>query len=161
MRVNPDDEVYRVNTVWLGPTGLTFPWTARYLAYATWLVVFLGILLVEALTPLSVNVPPIWELCLATLFTYGLMGFVDHERPLSSVWRTFVVDLTSPRPGPRTRRVRVQPSVHVREHTPKPPKPPKAARRSTTGPDAETRRASRSRTKHRGARRRPADTGAA
>ena len=35
MRVVPDDEVYRVNTVWLGPRGLTFPWTARYLAYAT------------------------------------------------------------------------------------------------------------------------------
>ncbi len=33
MRVRPDDEVYRINTVWLGPRGLTFPWTARYLAY--------------------------------------------------------------------------------------------------------------------------------
>ena len=174
MRVNPDDEVYRVNTVWLGPTGLTFPWTARYLAYATWLVVFLGILLVEAVTPLSVNVPPVWELCLATLFTYGLMGFVDHERPLGSVWRTFLVDLTSPRPGARARRVRVQPAVHVREHTPKPPKPlkppkaskpprataPKPGRRSSTGP-AETRREGRPRREHRGARRRPADTGAA
>jgi hypothetical protein len=48
MRVTPDDEVYRVNTVWLGPSGLTFPWTARYLAYATWLAVFLLVLLVEA-----------------------------------------------------------------------------------------------------------------
>jgi hypothetical protein len=116
VRVTPDDEVYRVNTVWLGPSGLTFPWTARYLAYATWLITFLVILFVEAITPLSVNVPPIWELCLTTLFTYGVMGFVDHERPFKAVWQTFMVDLTTPRPGARSQKVRVQPSVRVREN---------------------------------------------
>jgi hypothetical protein len=115
VRVTPDDEVYRVNTVWLGPSGLTFPWTARYLAYATWLITLLVVLFVEAVTPLTVHVPPIWELCITTLFTYGVMGFVDHERPFSAVWRTFVVDLTAPRPGARVQRVRVQPSVRVRE----------------------------------------------
>ena len=57
MRVTPDDEVYRVNTVWLGPSGLTFPWTARYLAYATWLITLLVVLFVEAVTPLTVHVP--------------------------------------------------------------------------------------------------------
>jgi hypothetical protein len=116
VRVTPDDEVYRVNTVWLGPSGLTFPWTARYLAYATWLITFLVVLFVEAITPLSVNVPPIWELCITTLFTYGLMGFVDHERPFKAVWQTFLVDLTTPRPGSRSQKVRVQPSVRVREN---------------------------------------------
>ena len=115
MRVAPDDEVYRVNTVWLGPTGLTFPWTARYLAYATWLVSFLAILLVEAITPLRVHIPPIWELCLATLFSYGIMGFVDHERPVKAVWQTFMSDLTAPRGGGRTKRYRVRGSVHVHE----------------------------------------------
>lgn len=115
MRVTPDDEVYRVNTVWLGPSGLTFPWTARYLAYATWLATLLVILFVEAVTPLKVNVPPIWELCLTTLFTYGVMGFVDHERPVRAVWQTFLVDLTTPRPGRRAEKVRVQPAVRVRE----------------------------------------------
>jgi hypothetical protein len=115
MRVAPDDEVYRVNTVWLGPSGLTFPWTARYLAYATWLVTFLLILLVEAVTPLRVHVPPIWELCLATLFTYGVMGFVDHEKPISAVWQTFLSDVTAPRPETRTERYRVRGSVRVHE----------------------------------------------
>ena len=115
MRVTPDDEVYRVNTVWLGPTGLTFPWTARYLAYTTWLVSFLLILLVEAITPLSVHIPPVWELCLATLFSYGVMGFVDHERPIGAVWRTFLADLTAPRADHRTRRYRVRGAVRVHE----------------------------------------------
>jgi hypothetical protein len=115
VRVTPDDEVYRVNTVWLGPSGLTFPWTARYLAYATWLATLLVVLFVEAVTPLTVHIPPIWELCITTLFTYGVMGLVDHERPFGAVWRTFMVDLTTPRPGARVQKVRVQPSVHVRE----------------------------------------------
>jgi hypothetical protein len=115
MRVTPDDEVYRVNTVWLGPSGLTFPWTARYLAYATWLAVFLLVLLVEALTPLSVHIPPIWELCLTTLFTYGLLGFIDHERPVKAVWQTFMVDLTSPRPDTKVRAYRLQPKVRIRD----------------------------------------------
>lgn len=115
MRVTPDDEVYRVNTVWLGPRGLTFPWTARYLAYATWLITLLAILFVEAVAPMDVGVPPIWEICLTTLFTYGVMGFVDHERPIGAVWQTFLVDLTTPRPGARLEKARVQPTVRVRE----------------------------------------------
>lgn len=97
MRVTPDDEVYRVNTVWLGPRGLTFPWTARYLAYAVWLVAFLLILLVEAVTPIDVGLPPVWEISIATLFTYAVMGLVDHERPIASVWQTFVADISAPR----------------------------------------------------------------
>ena len=114
MRVAPDDEVYRVNTVWLGPRGFTFPWTARYLAYAVWLAAFLVILLVEAVTPLHVSALPVWEISIATLFTYAVMGLVDHERPISSVWQTFVADVSAPRRStPRTtvtttRKVRIR-----------------------------------------------------
>lgn len=115
MRVTPDDEVYRVNTVWLGPSGLTFPWTARYLAYATWLATFLMVLLVEAVTPLHVHIPPVWEICLTTLFTYGLLGFIDHERPVKAVWQTFVADLTAPRSNGRVQKQRLQPRVRIRD----------------------------------------------
>jgi hypothetical protein len=114
MRVAPDDEVYRVNTVWLGPRGLTFPWTARYLAYAVWLIAFLVILLVEAVTPIAVGLPPVWEISIATLFTYAVMGLVDHERPVAAVWQTFVADISAPRRvAPRvvvtsTRKVRIR-----------------------------------------------------
>jgi len=119
VRVLPDDEVYRVNTVWLGPSGLTFPWTARYLAYAVWLATFLVILLVEAITPLHVGIPPVWEICLTTLLTYTVMGFVDHERPVRAVWETFKADLSAPRPARRVTRVRTVPTYRVRE--PRPP----------------------------------------
>jgi hypothetical protein len=115
MRVTPDDDVYRVNTVWLGPTGLTFPWTARYLAYAMWLSIFLLVLLIEALTPLKVHLPPVWEICIATLATYGFMGFIDHERPPSAVWRTFLADLKAPRPASTVHRYRTHTAVSVRD----------------------------------------------
>lgn len=114
MRVAPDDDVYRVNAVWLGPRGLTFPWTARYLAYATWLVTFLVILLAEAIVPpLHVSVPPVWEFSITTLFTYAVMSFVDHERPVRAVWQTFVADLGAPRTAGKGRPLRVLARVRV------------------------------------------------
>jgi hypothetical protein len=115
MRVTPDDEVYRVNTVWLGPKGLTFPWTARYTAYSTWLSVFLVVLLVEGITPLEVHIPPIWEISLTTLFTYGLMGYIDHERPAKAVWQSFVSDLTAPRPNGKPQAHRIHARVRTRD----------------------------------------------
>jgi len=149
VRVTPDDEVYRVNTVWLGPSGLTFPWTARYLAYTTWLITLLVVLLVEAVTPLTVHVPPIWELCITTLFTYGVMGFVDHERPIRAVWQTFMVDLSTPRPGTSIEKARVQPAVRVRES------------RLTSGSRRARRRARREGGDSHPTDKRPADVGAA
>lgn len=130
MRVLPDDEVYRVNTVWLGPTGLTFPWTARYLAYAVWLVSFLVVLLVERITPLHIGVPPVWEICMTTLFTYGVMGFVDHERPVRAVWETFRADLTAPRRQNAVIRTRTPATVRVHERRP----PSRRSRRLDAAP---------------------------
>lgn len=97
MQIKPDDEVYRVDAVWLGPKGLTFPWSARYLSYATWLGSLGAILTVEAVTPLTVGIPPVWEMCLATFATYALMGLVDHERPISSLARILLNELSAPR----------------------------------------------------------------
>lgn len=57
MQIRPDDEVYRVNAVWLGPRGFTLPWAARYSAYGIWLVLFLGVLLVEGILPMRITVP--------------------------------------------------------------------------------------------------------
>ena len=119
MRVSPDDEVYRVNTVWLGPRGLTFPWTARYLAYAVWLLTFAVVIGFEVVVPgLSPGVPPTWEVVITTLFTYAVMGLVDHERPVAAVWQTFVADLSAPRRSvsrtvvTSTRKVRIRQSRH-------------------------------------------------
>lgn len=103
MLIRPDDEVYRVDAVWLGPRGFTLPWSARYSAYGIWVVLFIAVLTIEAILPIRVSVPPVWELVLTILATYGLTGVIDHERPLSSAVQTLRVELTSPR-TPREER---------------------------------------------------------
>jgi hypothetical protein len=103
VRLRPDDEVYRVDAVWLGPRGLTLPWSARYSAYGIWLVLFVSVLLVEAVLPMRVSVPPVWELVLTILATYALTGVIDHDRPLVSVWHLLRAEAGAPRP-PRTAR---------------------------------------------------------
>jgi hypothetical protein len=97
VRVRPDDDVYRVDAVWLGPKGLTLPWQARYHAYAIWLVLFVGVLTVEAVLPMDVSLPPVWELCFTVLATFALMGLVDHERSVASLWQVLRAEVTAPR----------------------------------------------------------------
>lgn len=118
MRVASDDEVYQVRTVWLGPTGMTFPWTARYQAYAVWLLTFLAVLLFKAVTPLEVGIVPTWEVAFSVLFTYWLMSLVDFEQPIRSRLETLRAEVTAPRPAGRVRPVRFLPSVRVRERRP-------------------------------------------
>lgn len=115
MLIRPDDEVYRVDAVWLGPQGFTLPWSARYSAYGIWLMLFVGVLLVEAALPMRVSVPPVWEVVLTILATYGLSGVIDHERPLLSVMELVRVEATSPRSRRPDRSIRASAtSVSVR-----------------------------------------------
>ncbi|MGH3357019.1 MAG: hypothetical protein ACRDOJ_14065 [Nocardioidaceae bacterium] len=107
MRLRPDDEVYRVDAVWLGPSGMTLPWAARYTAYGIWLLLFVAVLLVEAVLPMGVSVPPVWEVVLTILATYAVTGFIDHDRPVGSVWQLVRAESTAPREvePPRAQRV--------------------------------------------------------
>ena len=115
MRLRPDDEVYRVDAVWLGPTGMTLPWSARYSAYGIWLLLFVAVLLVEAVLPMHVSVPPVWEFVLTVLATYAVTTFIDHDRPVRSVWQLVRVETTAPRARELPRPVRLTASrVRVR-----------------------------------------------
>ena len=117
MLIRPDDEVYRVDAVWLGPRGFTLPWSARYSAYGIWLILFVGVLLVEAALPMRVTVPPVWELVFTILATYALTGVIDHERPLISVWELARAELRSPRARRAQRPVRLSAtSIRVRKN---------------------------------------------
>ncbi len=113
MRLRTDDEAFRLNAVWLGPTGYTFPWTARYTAYGVGFLIFCAILLVKAVTPLSIGLPPVWEFVIAVLLTNALMALVDHDRPIRSVVQTARAEARASRPSKPARtavvvRVRVE-----------------------------------------------------
>jgi hypothetical protein len=115
--LRPDDEVYRVDAVWLGPRGLTLPWSARYSAYGIWLVLFVAVLLLEGLLPMRVSVPPVWELVLTILATYALTGVIDHDRPLLSVWHLLRAEVSAPRARRAEIPARTSPgSVRVRKY---------------------------------------------
>ncbi len=115
MRLRPDDEVYRVDAIWLGPAGMTLPWSARYSAYGIWLLLFVAVLLVEAVLPMRVSVPPVWEVVLTVLATYTVTTFIDHERPVRSVWQLVRTETTAPRATEPGRPVRLSASrVRVR-----------------------------------------------
>lgn len=103
-----------MDAVWLGPRGFTLPWTARYSAYGIWLVLFVSILVVEAILPMNVSVPPVWEIVLAILATYAVGGVIDHERPLRSVADLVRVEVKAPRVRPHNARVVDSCSVKVR-----------------------------------------------
>jgi hypothetical protein len=97
MLIRPDDDVYRVDAVWLGPQGFTLPWSARYSAYGIWLVAFVSTLVVEAILPMRVSLPPVWEFVGSVLSTYALTGVIDHDRPLPTVWQLLRAEWRAPR----------------------------------------------------------------
>lgn len=111
MRIRPDDDVYRVDAVWLGPRGFTLPWVARYSAYGIWLTLFVAVLLIEAALPMGVSVPPVWELVLTILATYALTGVIDDDRPLTSLAQLLRSELTAPRPGRPVGPIVIDPST--------------------------------------------------
>jgi hypothetical protein len=115
MLLRPDDEIYRVDAVWLGPRGMTLPWTARYSAYGIWLVLFVSVLLAEAILPMRVSVPPVWEIVLSILATYALTGVIDHDRPVGAVFQLWRNELRAPRHAKEQRPRRLSAaSVRVR-----------------------------------------------
>jgi hypothetical protein len=99
MLAEPDDEIYRVNPVWLGPPNVTLPWRARYVAYGVWMAAFLAVFTVARLVlllPLTFWVVA-WSLVIATVATRVICRRIDFEKPLGSVLTAFGHELTGPR----------------------------------------------------------------
>jgi hypothetical protein len=122
VRIRTDDEVYRVDAVWLGPPKATFPWRARYVAWAVGIVLFLFVLLIERRMGFGFGFfSTAWAVVIAVLFTRVICKKITHERPLGAVAAMWLRELTAPR--------RVQPvrggavsagKIHVRVQRPRP-----------------------------------------
>lgn len=98
MRVRTDDEVYRVDAVWLGPPKATFPWRARYVAWGVGIAVFLLVLTVERQMGISFSFfSTAWAFVATVILTRFICSRISHERPLSSVVTMWVRELTAPR----------------------------------------------------------------
>ena len=98
MRIRTDDDVYRVDAVWLGPPKATFPWRARYVAWGVGMVVFLVVLGVERQLGIGFGFFSTgWALLITILLTRTIGSRISHERPLTAVAAMWIRELTAPR----------------------------------------------------------------
>jgi hypothetical protein len=97
VRIRTDDEVYRVDAVWLGPPRATFPWRARYVAWGVGTVVFLVVLTIFRQMGISLFWSIGWGLAVTIGITMIICARISHERPLGAVLTMWVRELTAPR----------------------------------------------------------------
>jgi hypothetical protein len=96
--VRTDDEVYRVDSVWLGPPRATFPWRARYVSYGVGLLVMIFAMFVQRRIGIGLDFFSVaWSLIITVLITRFLGKRIDYERPLGQVVALFRHELKGPR----------------------------------------------------------------
>ena len=88
--VRTDDEVYRVDSVWLGPPRATFPWRARYVSYGLGLLVMIVVMFLQRRIGIGLDFFSVaWALIITVLVTRFLGKRIDYERPLGQVLALF------------------------------------------------------------------------
>ena len=98
MRIRTDDEVYRVDSVWLGPPKATFPWRTRYVSWGVGLVVFFVVLGIERQLDIGFGFfSTAWALVVTIVITRLIGSRISHERPLTAVVTMWVRELVTPR----------------------------------------------------------------
>jgi hypothetical protein len=98
MLVRTDDEIYRVDSVWLGPPRATFPWRARYVSYGLGLLVMIVIMFVQRRVGIGLDFFSVaWALLLTVVVTRFIGQRIDYERPLGQVLGLFRHEITGPR----------------------------------------------------------------
>jgi hypothetical protein len=96
--VRTDDEVYRVDSVWLGPPRATFPWRARYVSYGLGLVVMIFVMFVQRRVGVGLDFFSVaWALVLTVVITRFLGQRINYERPLGQVVELFRNEVRGPR----------------------------------------------------------------
>lgn len=99
MQVRTDDDVYRVDAVWLGPPKLTFPWRARYVSYALGLAVMLAVMAVQRQLGIGFGAISVAWALVVTVVVVRLVGHrIDDERPLTHLVVSWWADVRTPRP---------------------------------------------------------------
>jgi hypothetical protein len=112
--VRTDDEVYRVDAVWLGPPRATFPWRARYVSYGLGLVVMILVMFLQRRVGIGLDFFSIaWALIMTIAITRLLGKRIDYERPLGQVVELFRHEVRGPRVRTRVAGGAVR-SRHVR-----------------------------------------------
>jgi hypothetical protein len=138
VRIRTDDEVYRVDAVWLGPPRATMPWRARYVAWGVGIVVFLLTLTVERRLGISLFWSIAWGVVVTIVITRLICSRISHERPLTAVTAMWLRELTAPREVTAGEGGAVS-ATRVRVRVDRPRPTPRGKRRDRSRPVEKTR----------------------
>ena len=98
MLVRTDDEVYRIDAVWLGPPRATFPWRARYVSYGVGLLTMMLIMFVQRRLGIPLDFFSVAWALVGTVAVTRLLGKkISYERPFGQVVTQFWSEVTGPR----------------------------------------------------------------
>ncbi|GGM99481.1 hypothetical protein GCM10009721_28150 [Terrabacter tumescens] len=98
MRLPVDDEIYNVNSVWLGPPNRTLPFRARYSAYMVGSIVFVLLQIVERRLGIGLGFFSLAYSLLGTVaLTRLILSVVNPDRPLGAVLAAFAHEVAAPR----------------------------------------------------------------
>ncbi|WP_084789538.1 hypothetical protein [Saccharomonospora iraqiensis] len=153
MRIRTDDEIYRVDAVWLGPPKATFPWRARYVAWGVGIPLFLVVLAVERQIGIGFGFfSTAWAFVITIALTRVITSKISHERPLGAVLTMWMRELHAPRERRagtggaagasrvRVRTERPRPRDGHRRRARKDPAPPSPAAPPSDSPPRARRR---------------------
>src|SRR5690606_41448323 len=98
MIVLPDDEIYRVDEVFLGPERFRFPWRWTYRQYGVALVTFLALQGIERRLGIGIGV---WPVLFAGLITVWVARWVHEgnnwDRGLKAAAQEMYLEMIGPR----------------------------------------------------------------
>jgi hypothetical protein len=98
MRVRTDDEIYRIDQVWLGPPRATFPWRATYASYLVGFLIFVAVLFVQRRIGIQFNImPTAWALVISVALTRLIARKVNYEKGVVHLFEHFWYEVTGPR----------------------------------------------------------------
>ncbi len=126
MKIEADDELYRVNAVWLGPEQFPFPWRATYRAYMLGVLLFVTLLAI-AHQFVGISFFTVAFTLVATIkLTQIINARMGYERPFSAVLAMAVREMTAPRETGKTRGLSTAARIlwDVAEDAPKFDEPP-------------------------------------
>jgi hypothetical protein len=142
--VRTDDEIYRVDSVWLGPPRATFPWRVRYVGYGVGLLVMIAVMFVQRRIGIGLDFFSVaWALVITIAATRFVGKKIDYERPLGQVLELFRHEITGPRrrttgAGGEVRSRHVRVGSAVRPRTPRRRTAARTGRGATAGSDITT-----------------------
>jgi hypothetical protein len=98
VQIRTDDDVYRVDAVWLGPPRATFPWRARYSSYGVGLIVMIVVMFLQRRLGIPIGFFSVaWALLITVIVVRFVAKRIDEDRPLLEWLTLFVHELRGPR----------------------------------------------------------------